>query len=317
MASSIYYPRTATSSQEIAKNTCPTDMTSEEFEQKVLSANWSSSGKNRVCLPNRPVLLPSATQKNTVSMGPINACTFEEQRTLSHLSQYAGGAAVMGLANFLWETKIPDAVGDLNTFGGNGMGAAVAQSSKLMGAINKYDLANKNYEDLRNHRAAPRMVNAAKLRAQAAFKEMNQILHARSFNLLNNNTFKTRQTTNAAGRAVWESIPVSDTTDVQKLAKFAKIGRVAGPGFIVLDGYFRANDVYHSWKRNDPNWERKAVVQGGAFAGGIAAGAVIGMVVAFTPVGLAIGIVAAGAVAVGADYGLKGVFGFIYDSIVE
>lgn len=317
MASSIYYPKTVTSSQEIARNTCPTDITSEEFEQKFLFANRLSAGSNSICRPNRPVVVPSADQSESVGLGPINACTFEEQQTLAHLSHYAGGGAVIGLADLLWDTKIPDVVGDLNTFGGNGMGAAVAQSSKVLGAINKYDLANKHYEDMKNHRAAPRMVNAAKLRAQAAFKEMNQILHTKSLNYLNNNTFRMRQTTNAAGRTVWESIPVRDTADVQKLSRLAKVGRVAGPGFIVLDGYLRANDVHRSWKNNDPNWKRKAFVQSGAFAGGIAAGAAVGMVVAFTPVGLVVGIVAAGAVAIGADYALKEVFGLMYDSIME
>ncbi|WP_166267252.1 hypothetical protein [Marinobacter caseinilyticus] len=255
MASSIYYPRTVFSSQELAKNICPADMTSEEFEQKFLSANGLSAGNNSICPPNRPVAVPSADQGESVGLGPIRACTFEEQQTLAHLSRYAGGAAVMGLADLLWDTKIPNVIGDLNTFGGNGMGAAVAQSSKVLGAINKYDLANKNYEDMKNHRAAPRMVNAAKLRAQATFKEMNQILHAKSLNYLNNNTFRMRQTTNAAGRTVWESIPVRDIADVQKLSRLAKAGRVVGPGFIVLDGYLRANSVYHSRNNNDPNWE--------------------------------------------------------------
>jgi hypothetical protein len=313
MPSSIYYPRTVTSSQEIARNTCPADMTSEEFEKRVLSANGQSSGIQRICPANRPVVVPSAGQGNPVSIGPIKACTFEEQQTLSHMSQYAGGAAVMGLANLLWDTKIPDIVGDLNTFGGNGMGAAVAQSSEVLGAIDKYDHANKLYEDLKNHRAAPRTVNAAKSRAEAAFKEMNRALNAKSLKYLNKNTFGMRQTTNAAGRTVWESIPVRDTADVQKLARFAKVGRVIGPGFIVLDGYLRANDVHHSWKNNDPNWERKAVVQGVSFGAGIGVGAVIGLVVAVTPVGLVIGIVAGGAAAVGADYLVKDFVGRMYD----
>lgn len=313
MASSIYYPRTVTSSQQIARNTCPADMTSEEFEHKFLSENRLSAGSNSICPPNRPLAVPSSDRSDTVSIGPIQACTPEEQNTLAHLSQYAGGAAVMGLADMLWDTKIPDVLGDLNTFGGNGMGAAVAQSNKVLGAINKYDHANKHYEDMKNHRAAPRMVNAAKLRAQAAFKEMNQILHAKSLNYLNNNSFRMRQTTNAAGRTVWESIPVRDTADVQKLTRFAKIGRVAGPGFIVLDGYLRANDVYHSRKNNDPNWERKAVVQSVSFGAGIGAGIFIGAVIAFTPVGLAIGIVAGGAAAVGADYLVKDLVGRVYD----
>ncbi|UDL05673.1 hypothetical protein [Marinobacter sp. CA1] len=156
------------------------------------------------------------------------------------------------------------------------------------------------------------MVHAAKLRAEAAFKEMNEILFTRSKNYLKNNTFRVRETTNMTGRSAWESIPVRDTADVQTLSRFAKMGRIAGPGFILVDGYLRANSVYHSWE-NGENWERKAVVEGGAFAGGIAAGAAIGLVIAFTPVGLVVGVVAAGAVAVGADYALKELLGNIYD----
>lgn len=317
MASSIYYPRTVTSSRKIARDACPAGMTSDEFERKFLAANWRSAGQHRLCPPNMPVVVPSGGQQQNVDFTPLLSCSPEQQRTLSHLSQYAGGAAVMGLANLLWDIKIPNVVGDLTTFGGNGMGAAVAQSDKVLGAINKYDLANKQYEDLKNHRAAPRMVNAAKLRAKAAFEEMNKALHSRSLNYLNKNNFGMRQTTNATGRTVWESIPVSDTADVQKLSKFAKFGRVAGPGFILLDGYMRANAVYHSRKSGDPNWEREAFVQGGAFAGGIGAGIVIGTVMALTPVGLAIGIVAAGAAAVGADYAFKEVLGFVYDQVME
>ncbi|WP_339804108.1 hypothetical protein [uncultured Marinobacter sp.] len=122
-----------------------------------------------------------------------------------------------------------------------------------------------------------------------------------------------RQTTNAAGRTVWESIPVADTADVRKLTRLAKVARVAGPGVIVFDGYLRASSVHHSWKNNDLNWQRKAVVEGTSFGAGILLGAAIGTVIAFTPVGLAVGIVVAGSAAVGADYFIKGRVGKLYD----
>lgn len=38
MLSSIYYPRTPTSSKKIAQKTRPADMTSEEFERTFLAA---------------------------------------------------------------------------------------------------------------------------------------------------------------------------------------------------------------------------------------------------------------------------------------
>lgn len=313
MPSSIYYPRTPSSSKKIAQKTRPADMTSEAFERMFLAANGKSPDRQCVCSPSKPVVVPSAGQDRSVKIDPLKACTAEERQTLSHMSHYAGGATVMGLANLLADTKIPEAAGDLTTFGGNGMGSAVAQSDRVLGAINKYDLANKRYQDLKNHRAAPRTVNAAKTRAQAAFKEMNQVLNEKSLNYLNNNAFGMRQTTNAAGRTVQESIPVRNTADVEKLAKFAKVGRVAGPGFIVLDGYLRGKDVYQSWQNNNPSWQRKAVVQGTSFGFGIGAGAAIGAVIAFTPVGLAIGVVAGGAAAIGVDYGVKEFVGWAYD----
>ncbi|QCF27190.1 hypothetical protein [Hydrocarboniclastica marina] len=312
MASSIFYPRTVSTPRKIAQNACPQNMAPDEFERRFLAANWQTASANSNCPPNRPVIVPSADQAADISISPLLTCTSEEQKNLFSLSQYAGGAAVMGLANLLWETRIPNVVGDLNTFGGNGMGAAVAKSSKVLEAIDKYDFANKQYQDLKNHRAAPRMVNAAKLRAGAAFKEMNQVLYSKSLNYLNKNTFGMRQTTNATGRTVWESIPVRDTADVQKLAKFAKVGRVLGPGVILLDGYIRANGVYHTWQSGG-NWEREAVVQGGSFFAGLGAGAVIGTVIALTPVGLVIGVVAGGAIAVGADYLVKDLINLAYD----
>ena len=229
MTSAIYYPKSVTSPQDIAQSACPSDRSSEEFARKFMEANWKGSQPS-VCQPKRPVAIPCESVGGNVDISPIMACSTEEQQTLSHLSQYAGGAAVMGLADFLFDTRIPSIVGDLNTFGGNGMGAAISHSDTVLKAIDKYDLANKNYEDLKNHRAAPRMVHAAKMRAEAAFKEMNHILFSRSKNYLNNNAFRMRQTTNMTGKTVWESIPVRDSADVQKLARLAKIGRVAGPG---------------------------------------------------------------------------------------
>jgi hypothetical protein len=86
-----------------------------------------------------------------------------------------------------------------------------------------------------------------------------------------------------------------------------------GPGFILLDGYIRANSVYHMRKAGNPEWKREAVVQTGAFATGIGAGVLIAFAISLTPVGLAIGLVAAGAAAVGADYGSQWLIGEFYD----
>jgi hypothetical protein len=66
-------------------------------------------------------------------------------------------------------------------------------------------------------------------------------------------------------------------------------------------------------KSGDPAWKREAVVQTGAFASGVAAGVVIAFAVSITPVGLVIGLVAAGAMAVAVDHGAQSFFGKVYD----
>ena len=124
-----------------------------------------------------------------------------------------------------------------------------------------------------------------------------------------------RPTTTVTGRAAWESIPVRDSADVQKLAKFAKTGRMLGPGFILLDGGIRTTNVYHAWQNGDQNWRKKAFVEGGSFTAGLIAGVMIGAVIAATPVGLVIGIIAGGAAAVGLDHIFKEWLGKLYDWI--
>jgi hypothetical protein len=146
-----------------------------------------------------------------------------------------------------------------------------------------------------------------------AFERMNESLNRRGQQLLYKNTFPTRETLNQTGRTVRESIPVMNNLDVQKLSKLAKAGRMLGPGFILLDGYIRANSVYHMRKAGNPEWKREAVIQTGAFATGIGAGVGIAFIISLTPVGLAIGLVAAGATAVVADHTMQMLIGEIYD----
>ncbi|MBU3068578.1 hypothetical protein KOI40_02040 [Aestuariicella sp. G3-2] len=317
MASSIYYPQSACTLHNIAQSFCQNPESADDFASQVLRANPQTNSLNTHNAPNRPLVVPNTSLSSSVNLTELLCCRPEEHETLSQLSQQVGGATVMGLANMLWDTRIPDAVGDLNTFGGNGMGAALASSNNVLKAINEYDHALKHYEDLRNHRAAPRMVRAAQARADSAFGKMNQVLQMKSLNYLNTNTFKTRPTTNATGKQVWESIPVRDTSDVQKLAKFAKTARVVGPGFIVLDGYLRANSVYHMHQDNDPRWKREAFVQSVGFVGGIAAGALIGTVIAMSSLGIIIGLVAGGLVALAADQLSRLILENVYDGLIQ
>lgn len=221
----------------------------------------------------------------------------------------------MGLASFLWDTKLPEQTGDLVTFGGNGMGASTAAASAVLSAIDRYDRALQEFEQLKNHRAAPRTLRAAEIRAKHAFDAMNTKLNRQAFGYLNNINYKMRTSTNLTGREVNQSIPIRDNNDVRKLAKLAKAGRVLGPGVILLDGYLRAKHVKQLRARNNPNWKRERFVQTGAFLGGIAAGVAIGIILA--PAGIVVALFAGGAAGLLSDKITQVGLREIYDGLIH
>lgn len=298
----LYTPRTC-KLKDIAHSTCPNGFDPSVYEELLLERNPTVNASR--INANKAIILPETGSqfKGATNLHRLESSNRQEREVLSSLSNHAGGAAVLGLANFLQETKIPEQTGDLVTFGGNGMGASVSASSTVLGAISSYDHALNDYEQLKNNRAAPRTVHAAKLKAERAFEKMNNAFNKQAFGYLNNLDYKMRATTNVNGRKVWESIPVGNNGDVQKLAKLAKVGRVLGPGVILLDGYLRANKVHHMRKNNNPNWKRERFVQSGAFVAGVATGVLIGL--ALTPAGIIVALAAGGAA------------GIILDSVVQ
>jgi hypothetical protein len=309
MSSCLYYPKQAASLDDIILDTCQADADT-ELHASLLSAANSHIPNPGIKLFDNPFIIPGSA--NSPKLPPL-ICSASEHNTLKQLSHYAGGPAVMALADLLWETKLPDLAGDLNTFGGNGIGAMERTSSRMLEHIARYDELLKEYEGLKNHRAAPNTLKLKQAELARAFDQMNESLNRRGQQLLQKHAFPTRETLNQTGRVVRESIPLMDNLDVQKLAKLAKVGRIAGPGFIALDGYIRANEVYHMRKAGDPGWKRRAVVQSGAFAAGIGAGVVIAFAVSMTPFGLAVGLVLAGTAAVVADHTSQSILGMIYD----
>lgn len=313
MTSSVYYPRTLTTLGDLSDQLCPKDESSDAFRQRFLSINGGGTVQDR-CAPARPVVVPSAGQSHSVSLGPLKGCTAEEQGTLAELSHYAGGAAVMGTARLVSQLRLNEIMANMMTYGGGGISAAAALSDKVLSSIHYYDHVNAEYQKLKNHRAAPSTLRTMERVVQRAFDKMNRELHARSLNYLNNTAFGMRQTTTVTGRQAWESIPVADAVDVQRLSRFAKAARIAGPGVVVLDGGLRTHTVYNAWQSGNPEWKRTAVVEGGSFALGIGAGVAVGLALAITPVGLVLGIVAGGAAAVGADNFFKRLMNMIYDA---
>ncbi len=309
MTQALLYSKSPCSIQSIARATCPSDVEPESYEARLLQSN----NLNATVTPLRPTILTPNDNARATNIQRIQSCSPEQQKLLAGLSLHAGGTATLGLASLLWDTKIPDVIGDMNTFGGNGIGAAIAKSSPVISAIAEYDEALQAYHDLSNHRAAPRSVRAAKARAERAFNTMNRQFNRAALPYLNNAEYKMRKAKTVTGKEVWESIPVRDNADVIKLEKLTKVGRIAGPGIIALDGYLRANKVNHMRREDNPEWKREAFIQSGAFGAGILAGAVIGAVIALTPGGILIALVAGGIAGVVSDRIAQSALGNLHD----
>jgi hypothetical protein len=318
MSGYIHYSRSACSLDDINSTIAVDGFDSESFRQQMVSANSAIRDPRQANAVHQPFVIPSGRGGPSVC-APV--CTPAEHDVLASTAHAVGGAATMALAELVIDQKIADNVGNLNTFGGNGIGAAAVTSSHVLRTIAKYDQAVADYEQLRNHRAAPRTLKGKQMAVKRAYQEMATELNRRSLNLLHKNAFRTQEVKNLNGRVVRESIPVQNTADVQKLAKFARVARVAGPGFIALDGALRYNTVQNKRLDNDPTWKREAFVQAGGFAAGIATGAAIGLtiggLIVFSPVGLIIGFAAAGAMAVIVDKGFQAALGTTYDWVVD
>ena len=312
MTDYLHYSDAQHSLDDIGNSACHGAM-DDNTKAQLYTANphiQQPTGPNYHC---SPILLPGSV----TSRSQLPQCTPQEHQRLNSLSAYAGGAATMALAELVDELKVPSFAGDLNTFGGNGIGAAAQASSFMMGDIAHYDTLLKEYHDLKNHRAAPATLIQHEAKLKRAFKKMNVSLNQRGQHILHKHAGKTKEVLNARGRVGYQSIPVGSQADVQKLAKLAKFGKVAGPGFIALDGFFRYDKVATMRQKNNEKWKREAVVQIGGFVGGIAAGTAIAFVVGFSAPGIIIGVIAAGVLAVAADYIATGLLGSTYDFITQ
>jgi len=296
MADFLHYPKSQQSLEDVGNTICKTTM-DDEVKKILYSSNphiQQPSAKRAGC---SPIILPGDSNGRY----SIPQCTPQEHKRLETLSYQVGGAGTLALAELVDELNISSFIGDLNTFGGNGIGVA-AQASKLMVSdIAHYDKLLKEYDGLRNHRAAPSTLVRKEAELKQAFKKMNDSLNQKGQHILHKHKSKTKQVLSATGRVGYESIPIGSNADVQRLAKLAKFGRVAGPGFIALDGYLRYDKVASMRQQNNPKWKREAVIQTTGFAAGLLAGAAIVFFIGFAPAGLILGLVAAGAAAILAD----------------
>jgi hypothetical protein len=312
MTNYLYYPNSSSSLVDIGNSVCGAPM-DDNIKGKLLLANNHIKQPDKRNFNNTPVILPGAANSHC----SLPMCTDQEHKRLSTLSNQVGGPATIALAELVDELKIQNFAGDMNTFGGNGIGAAAQASGFMVKDVANYDHLLKEYYDLKNHRAAPATIIRKESELERAFKKMNDSLNRRGQQILRRHASKTKKVLTQTGKVGREPIPISDQQDAQRLAKLAKFGKVAGPGFILLDGYLRYDKVSNMYKQNNPQWKRETVIQSASFATGIMAGATIVFLIGAAPLGLVVGIVAAGAAAVVADKLVTGAITKVYDSFAN
>ena len=310
MADFLYYPKTTQSLDEIGNRFGFGE--TDDSKQSLYAANSRLKRPTTKNFNKSPIVLPGSHCKGN----KVPYCSTQEHKRLGTLSHQVGGAATLALAELVDEVKVPSFAGDLNTFGGNGIGAAAQASGFMVKDIANYDKLLKEYYDLKNHRAVPPTLMRKEAELKKAFKKMNHSLNQRGQQILQKYVSKTKQVLTSRGKVGFESIPISNQLDVQRLIQLARFGKVAGPGFILLDGYFRYDKVAAMYKQNHANWKREAVVQSAGFVAGIAAGAGIIFVIGAAPLGLVVGIIAAGAMAIIADKAATGLINKGYELLV-
>ncbi|MET0051442.1 MAG: hypothetical protein ABW095_10235 [Candidatus Thiodiazotropha sp.] len=170
------------------------------------------------------------------------------------------------------EQQLFTLMGEVNTFNGGAGAGLFNASEQVIDKIEKYDGYLKEYDDLNNHKAAPATLARKEKELVRAFEELSDTLKHKKLPLFERYSFGTTEGVNLNGRRVRESIPVSSCDDAQRLLKYAKFGKIAGPAFVALDGFFRTKSVIDKYHANDPTWKREAVVQSAGFAGGLILG---------------------------------------------
>ena len=313
MSHLLYYPNSPVAAMDVAKSACLDSEQQNNLAEQIAHSNHSQN-VHAIQSPHEPMLIPSENPTCSID-SPL--LTPEEHKHLGAMSAAIGGIEVMALAELMNQTKILDRVSSAGTFMGGSSAGAVSTSNYVLHSIDKYDDALKQYELLKNHRAAPNTLHLESLKVQTAFNEMNHTLNQKGMNLLHKHAFKTRETRNLNGRIVRESIPVSNNTEVQNLRRFAQKARYAGKGLIVLDAGLRVNSVYHHYQ-SGKDWKREAVVQSAGFAAGLTvASFVITALTVSTPFGLILLILAGGASAVAIDSFVKKLGGLVYDKLLR
>ncbi|ARU59014.1 hypothetical protein OLMES_5027 [Oleiphilus messinensis] len=248
------------------------------------------------------IILPQKNQQPSIHAARLaTELSPDAKLTLSQVSRSIGGDMTMALAVVI--DKIRKYKADMNTFGGAALGTAASRADDFLKALNIYDKAISEFEQLRNHRAAPQTLKRARANIDEAYKLLQFKFKRELEQVLKTYTSSTKSTSlipiSQRGRTVFYSVPVNSAPTSQSLARLGKFGKVLGPGFIALDAYFRYETVMNEY-RSGGNWQRELFAQGMGFTSGVILG-MMSLSLLLGPFGLVLGIFIAGSLAIVVD----------------
>ncbi len=274
--------------------------------------------------PNVPVYIPDPNVSSTQPILPEGAGLMplltqlpcDARNVLAELDNEEQADLVAALMEFLDTYDLWSLSGDLNTYGGAGVGNTVNRVSGIYRAIADIDSA---LVELKN---TPRPQRAAAVqKVRRLYKhlhenfgfELKQILARNAAKIKKGHPLMSSQRgINLAGGRRTKHLPLTNTNSVKNLSRFATAGRIAGKGIIMLDLGLRGRTIYNQWESGGA-WQRELFGQTVGFgASFISAGIAFSLMLG--PFGVVLAIILAGVVAVGADYLGKGLGYKVFDA---
>jgi len=263
--------------------------------------------------PDGPTLEP-VMPEGAALMAILNQLPCESREVLSELNSEEQFTIIAALAGLLDKYDMWQLSGDLNTYGGAGVGNATMRAGGLYKAIDDVD---KALLELRKTPKAQQPQQIAKIRQ--LYKNLHEKFGFELKNILARNASKIKKghplmrPQRGINLALGGSkrLPLTNANNIKAVSKFAIAGKVVGKGIIFLDLTLRARIVKNQWETGGP-WQRELFGQTAGFglsfaAAGIAFSLLLG------PLGVILAIIVSGAIAVGADYIGQGLGYRVYD----
>ncbi|WLQ16125.1 hypothetical protein O5O45_09380 [Hahella aquimaris] len=221
---------------------------------------------------------------------------------------------IQAIMEFLKDQDWYSHAGDLNTFGGAGLGATATRTEGFVKALNEIEVLLEQYGKAPN-------LQKAKLKTQInnAYKELNQrfgnimqrYIGKASANHARHPAYSSRRAMKLASRGRYMTL--TGSTQGRQITSGLKALNYVGKGLVFLDLGLRARNIYLA-----DNRYRQTMMEAAGFGASFYVGYIGGLYalsLALGPLGWIIAIIVIGAAAVSLDYMAKYAAGNTYDFV--